>query len=259
MPEGAPIDLRALRAWFESPLGRSLQAHELHRLRSALPALYGTLVVQLGRPGSVDLLEASVVPTRVLVDTAGDRDGAGLLAAPEALPFATGTVDLLLLPHTLDYCGDPHQVLREVNRVLSPEGHVVVIGFNPWSWWGLRRWLTRRPRPAPWCGRFLPLARIKDWLRLLDFDLTQGGMLFYRPPLRRESLMDRLRFLDQAGDRWWPMTAAVYLLVAKKRVPGMTPLRPAWKLVSRNGRAVPEAARRATLWRERRRRRQAIG
>lgn len=259
MPEGVPIDQRALRAWFETPLGRSLQAHELHRLRSALPNLYGTLAVQLGRLGPLDLLDACVVPTRALVEATGEQPGAAVLAMPEALPFATGTVDLLLLPHTLDYCDDPHQVLREVNRVLSPEGHVVVIGFNPWSWWGFRRLFTRRPRPAPWCGRFLPLARVKDWLQLLDFDLTQGGMLYYRPPIRRESLMERLRFLDKAGDRWWPMTAAVYLLVAKKRVAGMTPLRPAWKLVSTNGRAAPEAATRATLWRSRNRRGKAVG
>lgn len=259
MPEGVPIDRRALRAWFDTPLGRSLQVHELHRLRSALPTLYGTLAVQLGRPGSVDLLDACVVPTRLLVEESADAAGVALRACPEELPLATGSVDLLLLPHTLDYCEDPHRVLREVNRVLSPEGHVLVLGFNPWSWWGLRRLFTRRPRPVPWCGRFMTLARLKDWLRLLDFDLTHGGMLFYRPPLRRESFMERLRFLDKAGDRWWPMTAAVYLLVARKRVAGMTPLRPVWKLASVKGRAAPEAARRAALWRSRPRRGRAVG
>ncbi|MEK6550902.1 MAG: methyltransferase domain-containing protein [Pseudomonadota bacterium] len=259
MPEGVPIDRRALRAWFDTPLGRSLQVHELHRLRSALPTLYGTLAVQLGRLGPLDLLEACVVPTRILVGETVDEAGASLLARPDEIPLATGSVDLLLLPHTLDYCEDPHGVLREVNRVLSPEGHVIVLGFNPWSWWGLRRLFTRRPRPVPWCGQFLPLTRIKDWLRLLDFDLAQGGMMFYRPPMRRESFMERLRFLDKAGDRWWPMSAAVYLLVARKRVAGMTPLRPAWKLVSAKGRAAPEAATRAALWRTRPRRGRAVG
>jgi hypothetical protein len=73
------------------------------------------------------------------------------------------------------------------------------------------------------------LARVKDWLKLLDFELTLGHMLFYRPPFARESVLDRLFFLDKMGDRWWPMMAAVYLVVAKKRVHGVTPLPVAWK------------------------------
>jgi SAM-dependent methyltransferase len=135
----------------------------------------------------------------------------------------------MILPHTLDFCDDPHQVLREVSRVLRPEGHVVILGFNPMSMWGFRRLVARRPRPAPWCGKFFRLARIKDWLALLDFETTHGMMLYYRPPLRNEGFMHRLHFLDKMGDRWWPMMAGVYLVVAKKRVVGVTPLPLSWK------------------------------
>jgi len=95
--------------------------------------------------------------------------------------------------------------------------------------WGVRRLLTRRPRPAPWSGHFFRLARVKDWLALLDFESTHGAMLYYRPPVQREHAMERFYFLEKAGDRWWPMTAAVYLIVAKKRVFGMTPLPIEWK------------------------------
>jgi len=259
MSDSNSAERRLLREWFETPLGRSLQLHELHRLRSVLPGLYGTTAVQLGRLGAVNLLDACELPARFLIDEDPDGQAAGLLAKADELPFNSGSIDLLLLPHTLDYCADPHGVLREVNRVLSPEGHAAILGFNPWSWWGLRRLFATRPRRAPWSARFLPLARIKDWLRLLDFDLTQGSMLFYRPPLRRESVMDRLRFLDKMGDRWWPMTAAVYLLVARKRVAGMTPLRPVWKLATVNGRTAPEGAARITVWRKSLRRRRVHG
>ncbi len=219
-----------LSLWFDSPLGRSLQAYESHRLREVLPSLYGTVALQLGRVGQLDMLDASTVPTRALLDLVSGPNGLAVVhGRPEEIPFDTKSTDVVLMPHTLDFCDDPHQVLREVSRVLRPEGHAVMLGFNPVSPWGFRRLLARRPRPAPWCGRFLPLSRIKDWLLLLDFEVTHGQMLYYRPPLTSENAMERLHFMDKMGDRWWPMMAAVYLVVAKKRVLGVTAMPLAWK------------------------------
>ena len=215
--------------WFESPLGRSLQAHEAHRLRSVLPSLYGTVAVQLGHIGKLDLMDSCVAPTRILLEDPGKTGGCRVRSVPEELPFDTKSADVMILPHTLDFCDEPHQVLREVSRVLRPEGHVVIVGFNPVSLWGFRRLFTRLPRPVPWCGKFFRLARIKDWLALLDFETTHGMMLYYRPPLHNEGFMHRLHFLDKMGDRWWPMMAGVYLVVAKKRVVGVTPLPVSWK------------------------------
>ncbi|MDH4133461.1 MAG: class I SAM-dependent methyltransferase [Gammaproteobacteria bacterium] len=200
-------------------------------LRSVWPGLFGSVAVQVGCTGQVDLLEECNAPSRVLLECfATGHSGVNVVQAiPEALPFDTRSVPLMLLPHTLEFADDPHQVLREVSRVLAPEGHVVILGFNPLSLWGLWRLLRQRSGAAPWNGRFLHLARLKDWLKLLDFEFTRGSMHYYRPPLSGELAMDRLRFLDKAGDRWWPMTGAVYLLVAKKRVAGMTPILPAWR------------------------------
>ncbi len=184
----------------------------------------------------MDLLDCCAAPTRIMFDLPGTtavRAAATVAGVPEALPFDTRSLDLVLLPHTLEFCTDPHQVLREVERVLTPEGYAVILGFNPFSLWGMWRLFARRRECIPWCGRFLQLLRIKDWLKLLDFELTRGHMLYYRPPLRNQAIMDRLFFLDKVGDRWWPMAGAVYLLVARKHVAGMIPLRPVWK-----GRAV---------------------
>ena len=225
--------------WFDTPLGRSLQAFEVNCLREVLPRLFGTVAVQVGRVGKLDVMEACVTQTRIVLDLCaapaapegGNVNGGhgDCVGTAGALPFESGSVDVALLPHTLDFCREPHQALREVNRVLAPEGHAVILGFNPLSLWGLRRLFTPRPLPVPWCANFLRLARVKDWLTLFDFELTHGGMLYYRPPLQRATIMDRLHFLDKMGDRWWPMMAATYLLVAKKRVAGMMPLRVAWK------------------------------
>ncbi|UCH53651.1 MAG: class I SAM-dependent methyltransferase [Pseudomonadota bacterium] len=243
-----------LRTWFGSALGRSLLAAESQHLRAVLPNLYGTVAVQLGRIGEFDLMDACIAPTRVLIDPDDGRGSCRVRADLEELPLDAKSADVVILPHSLDFCGDAHQVLREAARVLRPEGHIVVIGFNPMSLWGLRRLFARRPRSAPWCGSFYRLARVKDWLKLLDFELTHGQMLFYRPPVARGSVLDRLFFLDRMGDRWWPMMAAVYLVVAKKRVHGVTPLPLAWKTTRINGAAITEPAARVVMRRSRLRR-----
>ncbi|MHB8535493.1 MAG: class I SAM-dependent methyltransferase [Sulfuricaulis sp.] len=233
--------------WFDSPLGRSLQALEAHHLRTVLPNLYGTVAAQLGHIGEINLMDSCIAPTRILLDDHDRSGGCRVRSIPEALPLDSKSTDVVLLPHTLDFCQDPHQVLREVSRVLRPEGHVVILGFNPMSLWGFRRLIARRPRAAPWCGKFFHLSRIKDWLELLEFESTHGTMLYYRPPLRNEGFMHRLHFLDRMGDRWWPMMAGVYLLVAKKRVIGVTPLPLSWKTRRADGRAAAQPAARGMV------------
>lgn len=231
---------RQLCDWFESPLGRSLEALEAHRLRGLLPSLYGRIAVQLGRIGRLDLLDASPTAAHLVVDSRAD--GVAVRASASALPLDGRSVDVVLMPHTLDVAPDPRQVLRETQRVLAPEGHVVILGFNPMSLWGLWRLAARR-RQMPWRGHFVQLFRLKDWLALLDFEITQGSMLYYRPPLKRESWMERLSFMEDVGDRWWPMGAAVYCVVAKKREFGVTPIVPAWRLKRLKVRAGQPALR----------------
>jgi SAM-dependent methyltransferase len=127
----------------------------------------------------------------------------------------------------LEFSDYPHQILREVERVLVPEGSLVVLGFNPLSAWGLVS-LFRGNR-SPWNGRFSTLGRIKDWLALLNFEMTAGRMVYHKPPVQSERVRRRLEFLERAGDRWWPLGAAVYAVAARKREIGVTPLHPRWK------------------------------
>jgi len=227
--------------WFEQTLGRTLQANEVDRLRPVLSGLYAVRALQIGRTGSFDYLSSCDAPMRYIVDTLDAATDNHVQATPEALPFDAASIDLVLLPHTLDFSADPHQVLREVERVLVPEGHIVILGFNPASFFGLKKLFTwRRRRRAPWNANFIGLRRMKDWLALMHFEITGGSMLYYRPPVSRTGLLDRLFFLDKMGDRWWPMMAGVYLLVAKKRVAGMTVLRPQWRFqLIKNGVGEP--------------------
>ncbi|GAB4299450.1 MAG: methyltransferase domain-containing protein [Thiohalomonadaceae bacterium] len=223
-----------LRQWYATSLGHNLAACEQQLLDETLYNLFGYHLLQVGAPQGTDLTTASRIAHRmVLVDmpaalpTATGAEGcAGL---PELLPLATDSIDLLLLPHVLAFADEPHQVLREAERVLIPEGHVAVLGFNPWSLWGLCRLALGWRRRAPWCGRFLSPWRVKDWLSLLGFDTVLLRHIYYRPPLRHPGLLQRLQFLERWGGRWWPVFGGAYLLVAKKRVATLTPIRPRWR------------------------------
>jgi len=246
----SPVDVQgALNDWFATPLGRSLRAMEVNRLREVLPTLFGPTAVQFGAAGPLDLLDGSLAATRILVDPIAGDSPSGILvrARSEALPLATRSVNLVVLPHTLEFADDPHQVLREVARVLMPEGDVVVLGFNPVSLWGLRRLLAWPRDRVPWCGRFFSLRRVKDWLNVLGFSIAGGGMMYYRPPCRSDAARDRLQFLEPAGDRWWPMFGAVYVIVARKREIGLTPLQPVWRRARRLAPSLAEPAARERI------------
>ncbi len=218
-------------SWFDTISGRLLVDAERERLQGLLSRLYGPIAVQISRHGYPDLLQASEAILDVFVDDQTDRGGLGVkvCAVAEALPFAATSVGVVLLPHVLEFSNDPHQILREVKRILVPEGHLVLLGFNPISLWGFRKLLTIRSALAPWSGRYYSLFRIKDWLQVLGFEINAGAMACYRPPTSSVRLNERMKVLEKAGERWWPMTAAAYIVVARKREFGMTGLSLRWK------------------------------
>ncbi|MFP5403999.1 MAG: class I SAM-dependent methyltransferase [Gammaproteobacteria bacterium] len=210
--------------WFESPLGQHLLFREQRYYDNAVSDVFGFNAVQVGLP-QLDFLRNSRIPLRVTCAV----EPAGVRADPMFLPFETQSLDLLLLPHVLEFSANPHQVLREAERVLRPEGRLVLSGFNPRSLWGLARILQGGERGYPWNGNFLNISRVKDWMVLLGLEVAAGSMCCYRPPINRETWLRRLRFMEPAGDRWWAMGGGVYFLQAVKRLHGMHVILPEWK------------------------------
>ncbi len=149
----------------------------------------------------------------------------------DELPFASQSIDLAALPHVLEFTDDPHEVLREVARVLMPEGRLVITGFNPLSLWGMRQGMRRLGTESflPAQSQMIAFTRLKDWLKLLGFDIVRGRFGCYCPPNRTDKWLQRMAFMEKAGDRWWPIFGAVYMLQAVKRVRGMRLVGPAWK------------------------------
>jgi SAM-dependent methyltransferase len=228
-----------LAAWLDTPPGRYLLDWEQQQLDHAVVDLFGFHALQLGL-SQLEALRANRMPYRWLagdgppVEGAAPPTAAGLRAIAlhcdfDALPFPSHSLDLVVLPHALELAGDPHLTLREVERVLVPEGRVVILGFNPASLWGLRQRLGRLRRRLggrgplflPRTGDFIGYWRLRDWLRLLSFEVERGRFGCYRPGVRTQHWLDRFSWLEGTGERWWPVFGSVYFLVAVKRVRGM--------------------------------------
>ena len=169
-----------------------------------------------------------------------------MLADPKWLPFPENSLDLIVLPHALEFTDDPHQLLREVYRTARPDGQVVIAGFNPFSLFGAKRYFGHGETP-PWNGSFIALYRLKDWLALLGFEVTGGGLDCYVPPFAQEKWLRRFGFFEHTGDRWWPIAGGVYYLRATKHVHGMRVITPAKQRRQRRGAFVPAARARETL------------
>ena len=231
--DGAPGSQRDdFCQWLTGTSGRLLLAQEQARVQAVLPNLFGYHLVQVGILPGIDLMASSRILHRVMVeaDVQGEKPGATILPGkPDALPLATDSIDALILPHVLEFELRPHDALREVQRVLMPEGHALIFGFNPWGFMGLWRAALKRHGTAPWRGEFFSLKRLSDWLALLGFEIVSVNHCFFRPPLQRLSVMKRLQWMETLGPHLWPVFAGTYFVMAKKRVVRLTPVRPSWR------------------------------
>jgi len=254
MTEGAIIQLPE---WLKSPAGQYLLAWEQRHLDGAVADVFGFHALQLGLP-QLDALRANRMPHRWLaVESARDDEvptglheeglgakeagadvgGRALVVPPpslrchfDALPFDAASLDLVILPHALELARDPHLALREVERVLVPEGRVIIVGFNPASLWGTRQKVGRLRRRVsrksgelflPHAGEFVGYRRLRDWLRLLGFEVEAGRFGCYIPPFTSARWLERFAWMERAGEHWWPVFGALYYIVAVKRVRGM--------------------------------------
>lgn len=210
--------------WLESPPGRYVMAWEQDKIDAVVADLFGYNALQIGLP-QCPLLAHNRIPLRQVAGEAGPVD---VLCDMRELPFAANSIDLVVMPHVLEFHDDPHQILREVERILIPEGQLVLTGFNPISLWGLRRRLPKAGDDFAMRGDYISVLRLKDWLKLLSFEVERGNFGCYAPPFRHERWLKRCQFMEAAGDRWWSFAGGVYLLRAVKRVRGMRLILPPW-------------------------------
>jgi len=228
-----------MQSWFDTPPGRYLRAWEQAAFDEAVADIFGYHALQLGL-GPLDALRTNRMPHRWLGLEPGEDCPPGpapaLRTGLHALPFDAASLDLVALPHSLERSQDPHATLREVERVLVPEGKVVISGFNPASLWGLRQRRAHLYRRLglgelylPAAGEFIGWHRLRDWLRLLNFEVEAAHFGCWRPALGTEQWLQRFEWMDAVGQRWWPIFGAAYFMVAVKRVRGARLIGPAWR------------------------------
>ncbi len=230
----------SLHQWFDTPLGQFLLLREQRWLDASLSDVFGYHALQLGL-AERDLMRESRIPTKLIVNPTTTAK-TSIVAAFEALPVDAESIDLCVLPHTLEFCANPHEILREVNRVMIPEGRIVIIGFNPWSLFGARRLFNADD--APWNGRFVSLVQMKDWLSLLGFEVSSGDLTCYMPPIQSQAWLARLQGVERMAEHWLGVTGAVYMLQAVKRVEGMRMIKPKWAQTAQQDRKLAAVARR---------------
>ena len=220
------MSIQGFDDWLATPQGQYVLAWEQTKHDLLVADIFGFNAVQIGLPQH-DFMRANRMPFRFRAD---DSTGVcvDVRANPHFLPFDSASIDLVVLPHVLEFAVNPHQILREVERVLVPEGHVIVTGFNPFSLWGVRRKFARAGAAPPWRGQYLSVTRLKDWFALLGFETQAGSFGCYAPPATQEKWLRQWRFMELAGNRWWPIAGATYMIQAVKRVHGMMLITPVW-------------------------------
>jgi len=240
------VDLaaQAWGRWLSTPLGRYLKEWEQHELDRAVVDIFGYHAVQLDSP-EINGLATNRMPHRWHILSSlkalQTREGqpstpCDLFADAAALPFEAASLDLAVLPHTLELCQDPHATLREVERVLVPEGHIVITGMNPVSLWGWHQRRTALYQRFGWgrgnsgvVGQLIGYRRMRDWLRLLGFEVQVSRFGCWRPAVQSTLWLSRFAWMDRWGSHWWPILGGAYILVAVKRVPGARMLGHSWK------------------------------
>ena len=222
----------ALHAWLRSPLGARLYALERRLACEALSQVFGWQLLQIGLWGDDDglITEARTQRKSILGwhGTRGEASSSAMIRSrTDALAIASDSIDAVLLPHTLEYEPEPHEILREVERILSGEGHLIVFGFRPLSSWGMRHLFASQGFP-PGIERLISERRLRDWLKLLGFEIVDARRYLFALPWAAASASKG--FFERAGERLWPLFASGYMLKARKRVYAITPIRPRWRL-----------------------------
>lgn len=214
------VDIQAqLANWFASQRGQEVLLAEREILDQVLPGMFGYHFMMMGAFDPSDICDSSVISHRFFVS---DRyvDGTKVGASANQLPFQTNSVDVALLHHSLDFERDPHRVLKEVARVVIPGGKVVIVGFNPFSLWGLIRLMNWRRDRLPWAARFLSALRLSDWLHLLDYSIDGVETCYFR-----FLGGGKAGIIEQLGANYFHHLGAIYVLVATKQESCITPIK----------------------------------
>lgn len=235
-----------LDGWLENTAaGQYARAWQQAQFDAVVADLFGFQALQIGALSLQGLQEnriqhrwrAATVEAVAPCEGAASAHTYDFITAPEALPFADHQLDLIVMPHTLESCHQPHAALREAARVLRPEGKLIITGFNPARFWGVRP----KAQQMPW-GKAIGYWRLRDWLQLLELDIHASRSGCYLPALRSAQWLHRLAWIDRLSDRHLSFLAGIYFIVATKHIQGARLLEPEWRSAKLNLKPLPLAS-----------------
>ena len=223
----------ALQHWFAADMGQAVLATEQRLLSRCLVDCFGYHLLQLSADNNLDLYGDCRVQRRFkagpIVPDAGGADASAAFVRCnfEELPFETDSIDVALVHHVPEFSADPHAVLRELYRIVVPNGRVILLGFNPWSPLGARMALGRWRSGSVWRNHFISASRMNDWLQLLGFATESTDYGFHRLPLQRAARWPSHVENREHWSRHWPL-GGIYVITAVKQVSKVIPMKPHW-------------------------------
>lgn len=225
----------SLNTWYQQPLGRELATLETAQLQAVLANLPGQYLLQMGTAPLLDQVKTYRIMHRIMIAEESEKPTTrpAIHSAYTELPLLNDCMDCVVLPHVLEIAGTNKQalllILNEAWRVLAPDGHLIILGFNPWSLWGLWRLFNQNDPSPPWNHYFHSPTKLRHYIDQLNGEIITVKYIFFRPPINQQTLLTRSRWIDKTIQLLLPSVGGVYLLIAKKTTMACTPpIKPRW-------------------------------
>ena len=226
--------------WFQSPQGKAVLKAEKEVVQVALEKLFGYHILQLGFSEEHSLIEQSPVGHKIFFSPSLRPGSTRAVACNEELPLIGDSIDIVVIHHTLDFAANSHRVLREATRVLRPGGHMLIVGFNPYSFWGFWK-LFKRKKNIPWQGKFISKGRVSDWLKLLDLHIYSSSFCLHFMPVKMLKLLNRAESFENLGNKLHSSLGGAYFIHCIKQSMPVTPIMPKWRSLRARPSVMPAA------------------
>ncbi|MDM7860356.1 methyltransferase domain-containing protein [Alteromonas sp. ASW11-36] len=216
------------QSWAALTSGLALQQIIANACGPSLRMCFGYHFLKLGNLSAEIKCDECTINHKIAI-TARQQPYSSIVAKATDLPLTENSIDAVLLANELDFSADPHQILREVDRIITPNGHVIITGLNPFSLDGLLHLLPIKRRSLLAKARYFRQGRVNDWLQLLGFEIIeQRKLAHFSLFLNRSSAP--MRWLNRFCQRYLPWSGAAYVIVARKREIPLSLVKPSWRL-----------------------------
>ncbi|SEL07810.1 Methyltransferase domain-containing protein [Colwellia chukchiensis] len=216
------------QSWLDIPNGELIVGNINQVLSPWWAKFFGYHLLKIGALS--DAINSEESPIKHQLTLSNKLANADIIADIDDLPLLQHSIDVCVLSHALEFSLDPHHVLREANRVLIPNGYLVITGFNAMSLAGLNQFVPYRRKQAPWNERLFSPMRVKDWLHLMGYEIQLDQRFLHSSLVGKVSQGPFSRYWQHIAARFLPSFGSVYAVIAKKRQLPLTPIKAKWQL-----------------------------